>query len=50
MTEDPDTVADVRAWVERLRASLPQFVDVAALGVMSRAPFQAPGFSGVNQR
>jgi hypothetical protein len=40
MTEDPDTVADVRAWVNTLRASLPQSVDVAALGVKSKAPFQ----------
>src|SRR5438132_8321624 len=39
-TEDLDTVADVRAWVDRLRASLPQSVDVAALGVKSKAPFQ----------
>lgn len=40
MTENPDTVADVRAWADRLRASLPQSVDVAALGVKSKAPFQ----------
>jgi hypothetical protein len=40
MTENPDTVADVRAWVDRLRSSLPQSVDVAALGVKSKAPFQ----------
>jgi hypothetical protein len=40
MAEDLDTVADVRAWVDRLRASLPQSVDVAALGVKSKAPFQ----------
>jgi hypothetical protein len=40
MTEDSDTVADVREWVDRLRASLPQSVDVAALGVKSKAPFQ----------
>ena len=40
MTEDADTVAEVRAWVVRLRASLPQSVDVAALGVKSKAPFQ----------
>jgi hypothetical protein len=33
-------VADVRAWVDRLRASLPQSADVAALGVKSKAPFQ----------
>ena len=38
--EDPDTVADVRAWADRLRASLPQSVDVAGLGVKSKAPFQ----------
>ena len=29
-----------RAWVDRLRGSQPQSVDVAALGVKSRAPFQ----------
>ncbi len=40
MTEDADKVADVRAWVVRLRASLPESVDVAALGVKSKAPFQ----------
>jgi predicted trehalose synthase len=40
MTENPDTVANVRAWVDRLRSSLPQSVDVAALGVKSKAPFQ----------
>jgi hypothetical protein len=40
MTDDQDTVADVRAWVDRLRASLPQSIDVAALGVKSKAPFQ----------
>jgi hypothetical protein len=40
MTEDPVTVAYVRAWVDRLQASLPQSVDVAALGVKSKAPFQ----------
>src|SRR5580692_2081724 len=40
MTEKPETVADVRAWVDRLRACLPQFVAVAALGVKSKAPFQ----------
>src|SRR5208337_873262 len=33
MTEDPDTVTDVRTWVDRLRASLPQSVEVAALGL-----------------
>jgi hypothetical protein len=38
--EDPDTVADVRTWANRLRASLPPSVDVAALGVKSKAPFQ----------
>jgi len=40
MTDDEDTVADVRAWANRLRACLPQSVDVRALGVMSKAPFQ----------
>jgi hypothetical protein len=40
MTENPRTVADVRAWVDRLRASLPKSVDVLALGVESKAPFQ----------
>jgi hypothetical protein len=40
MTEDTDTVAQVRAWVDRLGASLPRTVDVAALGVKSKAPFQ----------
>jgi len=40
MTDDEDTVADVRAWADRLRACLPQSVDVRALGVMSKAPFQ----------
>lgn len=40
MTEDPVTVAYLRAWVDRLRGSLPQSVDVAALGVKSKAPFQ----------
>jgi hypothetical protein len=35
-----DTVADVRAWVDRLRGSLPQSISVAALGVKSKAPFQ----------
>lgn len=40
MTEDPVTVAYLRAWVDRLRGSLPQSVDVAALGVKSMAPFQ----------
>jgi hypothetical protein len=40
MTEKPETVADVRAWVDRLRACLPQSVAVAALGVKSKAPFQ----------
>jgi hypothetical protein len=40
MAEQSDTVAEVRAWVDKLRASLPQSVVVAALGVMSKAPFQ----------
>ena len=40
MTEKSDTVADVREWAERLRDSLPTSVDVAALGVKSKAPFQ----------
>ena len=40
MTENPDAVADVRTWVDRLRSSLPQSVSVAALGVKSKAPFQ----------
>jgi len=40
VTEDPNTVADVRAWVAKLRANLPQSLDVAALGVKSKAPFQ----------
>lgn len=40
MIEGPDKVADVRAWVDRLRGSLPQSIDVAALGVKSKAPFQ----------
>jgi hypothetical protein len=40
MNEKPDTVADVRVWVNRLRAGLPQSVDAAALGVKSKAPFQ----------
>lgn len=40
MSEDRDTVADVRAWADKLRASLPQSVDAVALGVMSKAPFQ----------
>lgn len=40
MAQDPDTVADVRAMVAMLQASLPQSVDVVALGVRSKAPFQ----------
>lgn len=40
MTEDRDTVADVRAWADKLRVNLPHSVDVAALGVRSKAPFQ----------
>ena len=40
MAEAPDTIADVRAWADQLRASLPPSVDVHALGVMSKAPFQ----------
>ena len=40
MTEQPETIADAREWVNRLRASLPQSVDVAALGVKSKAPYQ----------
>jgi hypothetical protein len=40
MSEDRDTVADVRAWADKLRASLPQSVDAVTLGVMSKAPFQ----------
>lgn len=30
----------MRAWVDKLRANLPQSVDVVALGVKSKAPFQ----------
>lgn len=40
MTEETDTIADVRAWVNRIWANLPQSVDVRALGVKSKAPFQ----------
>src|SRR4029077_15755391 len=40
MAKQSDTVAEVRTWVDKLRAKLPQSVDVAALGVMSKAPFQ----------
>ncbi|MDR3489816.1 MAG: hypothetical protein P4M05_33620 [Bradyrhizobium sp.] len=40
MAEHADTVASVREWVDRLRISLPLSVDVAALGVMSKAPYQ----------
>ncbi len=40
MTDNQDKVADVRAWADRLRASLPRSVDVRALGVRSKAPFQ----------
>ncbi|WP_428484056.1 hypothetical protein [Rhodopila sp.] len=40
MAEHLDTVADLRTWVDRLRANLPQSVDAAALGVKSKAPFQ----------
>ena len=40
MTKDSDKISDVRECVDRLRASLPQSVDVAALGVKSKAPFQ----------
>jgi hypothetical protein len=32
-------VADVRAWADKLRASLPPSVDAVALGVISMAPF-----------
>lgn len=38
MTED--TVAGLRAWMDRLRGSLPQSISAAALGVKSKAPFQ----------
>jgi hypothetical protein len=41
MVQDSDTVAGVRARVEMLRACLPQSIDIAALGVKSKAPFQA---------
>lgn len=40
MAEQSDTVSEVREWVDRLKASLPQSVDVAALGVKSKAPYQ----------
>src|ERR1700728_3582671 len=40
MPGDADTVADVRARVVTLQASLPQSVDAAALGVKEKAPFQ----------
>jgi hypothetical protein len=40
VAEQPDTVAEVRERVEGLRTSLPQSVDVAALGVRSKAPYQ----------
>ena len=40
MTKSSDKISDVREWVDRLRASLPQSVDVAALGVKSKAPYQ----------
>jgi hypothetical protein len=40
MAEQPDLVAEARERVESLRASLPQCVDVAALGVRSKAPYQ----------
>jgi hypothetical protein len=40
MTDTPDTVADVRARVGRLRANLPRSIDVAALGVKPKAPFR----------
>jgi hypothetical protein len=40
MAAQPDTVAEARERVVRLRANLPQCVDVAALGVRSKAPYQ----------
>lgn len=40
MTGEPDTVAEVRAWANQLRANLPQSIEVAALGVKSKAPYQ----------
>lgn len=40
MAEQSDAVVEVRERVERLRAGLPQSVDVAALGVKSKAPYQ----------
>ena len=40
MTKDRNRVTEVREWAERPRVSLPQSVDVAALGVKSKAPFQ----------
>ena len=40
MAEQSDTVSEVRERGDRLRASLPQSADVAALGVKSKAPYQ----------
>ncbi|MBY3210074.1 hypothetical protein ELI24_39080 [Rhizobium ruizarguesonis] len=40
MSDKSNTVAEARAWVNVLRESLPQSIDVAALGVRSKAPYQ----------
>ena len=40
MTEKPNLVAKARAWVNTIRDSLPQSIDIAALGVKSKAPYQ----------
>jgi len=40
MNENLESVAAVRDWADRIKATLPEAVDAAALGVKSKAPFQ----------
>ncbi|NTJ36011.1 hypothetical protein G6K86_30840 [Agrobacterium rhizogenes] len=40
MTEESNLTAEVRSRVNAIRNSLPQSIDVAALGVKSKAPYQ----------
>lgn len=39
MTDSQNTLAEARAWVNRLKDSLPPLIDIVALGVKDKAPW-----------